>query len=85
MKVIVEYETEYGYVYCNLKELMDEKRITISMMSKLAKIKYDVVKRYYYNEMYQTDLQILAKFCYVLECKISDILKYSKTLVKQGN
>ena len=85
MKKIIDYETDYGYVYCNLKYLMDKQGISINMMSRLSKTKYDVVKRYYYNEIYQVDLQILAKFCYVLGCKISDILIYSKTFVKQGN
>lgn len=85
MKKIIDYETDYGYAFCNLKNLMDKKGISINMMSKLSKIKYDVVKRYYYNNIYQVDLQILAKFCYVLGCKISDILIYSKTFVKQRN
>ena len=35
-------------------------------MSRLADIKYDVVKRYYYDEIYQADLRLLAKFCYIL-------------------
>ena len=84
MKKIIDYETDYGYIFCNLKYLMDEQGISINMMSRLSKIKYDVVKRYYYNEIYQVDLQILAKFCYVFGCEISDMLIYSKSIVKQG-
>ena len=66
----------YGKVNSNLKAVMDKKEISINLMSKLAEIKYDVVKRYYYNELYQVDLQILAKLCYILECSIDDILNY---------
>ncbi len=68
--------TYYGKVNSNLKAVMDEKEISINLMSKLAGIKYDVVKRYYYDEIYQVDLQILAKFCYILNCHVEEILSY---------
>lgn len=86
MKRNITYSTYFGYVYCNLKELMDKKNISINLMSKLADIKYDVVKRYYTGEIYHVDLQILAKFCYILECDIQKILnyEYEKSIEKQG-
>ena len=77
MQKRITFETYYGKVNSNLKAVMDRKEISINVMSRLADIKYDVVKRYYYDEIYQADLQLLAKFCYILDCKIEDILCYS--------
>ena len=77
MQKRISFGTNYGRVNSNLKAVMDRKEISINTMSKLADIKYHVVKRYYYNnDLYHVDLQLLAKFCYILDCKISDILEY---------
>lgn len=71
----IEYRTYYGYVELNLKEIMDKKGISVYWMSQLSKIKYDVVKRYYKGVNYNINTDILAKFCYVLNCNIQDITK----------
>ena len=76
MQKRISFGMNYGRVNSNLKAVMDRKEISINTMSKLADIKYHVVKRYYYNNLYQVDLQLLAKFCYILDIKISDILEY---------
>ena len=70
----------------NLNELMDKKGISISTMSKLANVKYEIVKKYYNGENYAFTSEILAKFCYILDCEIDDILIYetSEDFVKQG-
>lgn len=81
MKEIKNYETKFGEVSCILKNEMDKQNISISKMSRIANIKYDVVKRYYLGYLYQVDLEILAKFCYVLECNLDDILIYEKIKV----
>ena len=65
---------------------MDKKGISISTMSKLANVKYEIVKKYYNGENYAFTSEILAKFCYILDCEIDDILIYetSEDFVKQG-
>lgn len=83
MRKYITIETNYGMLYSNLKRVMDRKNISINMMSKLTGIKYDVIKRHYYNETFQADYNTLAKFCYVLGCKIEDILVYECTSEKQ--
>ena len=58
---------------------MDKKNIKIYQMSKATNLKFQTVKGYYDNlPLTRVDTEILAKFCYVLECKVSDILKYQK-------
>ena len=77
----IEENTIYGKVVICLKDLMDKKNITISDMSKLTKLKYDIVKKYYYGDCYQFDIETLSKFCFILKCDVSDILKY-KSMIK---
>ena len=55
---------------------MDEKNISINAMSRYSNVRYEVVKKYYNNESFWYDSNTLAKFCYVLECEISDLLVY---------
>ena len=78
------YDIDFGYVKVNLKKLMDDKDISVNKMSKMTNVAYDIIKKYYYSKNYSISMEILAKFCFILDCKISDILEYipSKTLVK---
>ena len=62
----IDYETDFGNVKIKLNVLMDKKHISISTMSKLANVKYEIVKKYYYGDNYAFTSEILAKFCYIL-------------------
>ena len=75
---IVHQDSDYGVLYNNLKEVMDKEKVSISKMSKLSGVKYDVVKRYYYDKIYKFDRVIMSKFCYVLKCDLSDVVCYRK-------
>lgn len=78
------YNIDFGYVKVKLKEKMDAKNITVNQMSKMTNVAYDIIKKYYYGRNYSISMEILAKFCFILDCKIGDILEYipSKTLVR---
>lgn len=65
-----------GVVFLTLNTMMDKENISIYRMSKLSSIKYDVVSNYYYNRVHIYNADILAQFCYVLNCDISDIITY---------
>lgn len=78
VKSVIEIK-DYGKIKLKLAALMDEKKITRNKMKNLAGVKYDVVDRYYKAEnVERVDLDFLAKACYVLDCKIEDILEYTK-------
>ena len=73
---IVELKN-YGKVEIKLKTIMDKKDITIYQLSKLTSLKHSTVKSYYNNcPITRVDLDVISKLCYVLECKIEDILEY---------
>lgn len=73
----IEKNTKYGGIKLLLKEIMDERGITVEQMSKKIGVEYDVVANFYYNEIQVIDSEILAKFCHVLNCNIKDLMKYS--------
>lgn len=73
---IVELK-DYGKIEIKLKTIMDRKNISIYQVSKLASLKHSTVKSYYNNcPITRVDLDVLSKLCYVLDCKIDDILEY---------
>ena len=69
---------DYGKVIITLKEYMKKKNITRNKLSMQIGSTYNVVDRYYQNKITKPDLDIIARMCYVLDCNISDILKYEK-------
>ncbi len=73
---IVELK-DYGKVEIKLSSIMDRKNISIYQMSQLASLKHSTVKSYYCNcPITRVDLDVLSKLCYVLDCKVEDILEY---------
>ena len=63
-----------------LKEVMDNKGVSISELSRMADIKYDIVKRYYNGEITRYDSEILKKICVYLKCDITDLLKIKQKI-----
>lgn len=68
----------YGKIDINLKSIIDKKGISRSKLSKMVAMNYDLVNRYYNNKVTRVDLDVIARFCYVLKCNVNDILKYKK-------
>jgi DNA-binding Xre family transcriptional regulator len=79
-KSIVTYQTqEYGKVRVKLAQVLEEKGITRNRLRTLTGIKYEVIDRYYKAEnISMIDLDFIAKVCYVLDCKVEDLLEYEK-------
>ena len=76
LRGIVEYKN-YGKIEIKLKSIMDQKNISVYRMSQLTSLKHSTVKSYYNNcPITRVDLDVLSKMCYVLNCKIEDILEY---------
>ena len=77
-KSIVSYQTmEYGHVKVTLANVMAARGITRNRLRTLTGVKYDVIDRYYKGQdIALVDLDFLAKVCYVLDCKVEDLLQY---------
>ena len=66
----------YGHVSIHLKELMEAKGITRYRMAKLADTRFEVVEKWCSGAVERIDADVLARFCYILNCQIADIIKY---------
>ena len=75
---IVSYQVaNYGGVKVKLAEALARRGITRNHLHTLTGVKYDVIERYYQGSGVQrVDLDVLAKFCYALNCRIEDLLEY---------
>lgn len=80
IKSIVTYHTgEYGKVIVKLAKVIDSRGITRNRLSTLTGVQYSIVDRYYKGRRIElVDLDFLAKVCYVLDCRVEDLLEYQK-------
>ena len=70
---------EYGSVKVKLAEVLNSRGITRNHLQTLTGVKYGVIDRYYRGDRVErVDLDFIAKVCYVLHCKIEDLLEYEE-------
>ena len=67
---------EYGKIQLRLKEIMDKKKMTRNYLARATNTRFEVTNKWYNNEVEKMDLDILARICYVLDCKPSSLIKY---------
>ena len=79
MDYSVFYLKNYGRVVLKAREIMDQKGITRHKLSKATGLAYNSINRYYQGDALSSiDLDILAKICFVLDCDITDVLRYER-------
>lgn len=80
VRSIVSYQTdEYGSIRIKLAEMLNNRGITRNRLRTLTGVKYEVIDRYYKaDQVERVDLDFIAKVCYVLNCKIEDLLEYEE-------
>ena len=69
---------EYGAIKLKLKEIMDKKSISRNNLARSINVRFEVIDRWYNGNVEKIDLDILSRICFVLDCKIDDILEYIK-------
>lgn len=69
---------EFGHVSLNLENLIENKRISKNKLAQKAEVSYTQLTKFCKNEISRIDLNTIARLCYVLDCDISDLLKYEK-------
>lgn len=76
-KSVVEL-VDYGKIEIHLKDILDTKNLSKNFLAKAVDTRFEVIKKWYNNDVERMDLDVLARICYVLECKPEDIIKYKK-------
>lgn len=69
---------EYGKIRINLRNILEKKGVTRNQLAKLTSTRFEVVNKWYEGEVERIDSDVLARFCYALDCEVSDIIIYDK-------
>ena len=67
---------EYGKINLKLKEIMDKRNITRNHLARSIHTRFEVIDKWYANDVEKVDTDILARICFVLKCQVSDIVEY---------
>lgn len=68
---------EYGSITVHLKERLEERGLTRYRMAKLAGTRFEVIDKWCSGKVERIDTDILARFCTILECDVSDLISFS--------
>ena len=68
---------KYGRIDVKLREIMDDENVSRYKLARLVGVRFEVIDRRYNGQMERVDLDILARICFVLNCKIQDLLEYT--------
>lgn len=66
----------YGTVTLNLDKLIKERGISKTQLSYRAEISFGQINKFCRGETTRIDLYTIAKICTVLECDVSDLIKF---------
>ncbi len=67
---------EYGKVYMNLEELIIQKGISKTQLSYRSKISHTQINRFCKGDAVRIDFNTIARLCYALDCKVSELIIY---------
>ena len=67
---------EYGTIRINLDELIKKAGISKNKLSHKAEMQRSQINHYCNNDITRLDVDVLARICTVLDCKIGDLLEF---------
>lgn len=69
---------EYGKIKIKLKEQLDARGMTRNYLARQIDARFEVVNKWYQNQVDKIDADILARICFVLQCRVEDIIEYTE-------
>ena len=70
---------DYGKINLKLDELLEKRKITRNYLARTTNTRFEVIDKWYKNNVEKMDLDVLARICYVLDCCVADIIEFDKT------
>ena len=67
---------DYGTIHIKRGEFMKEHGIKRGRLSTLTGVRFEVIDKWAKGKIERMDLDVLARICFVLDCKVTDILEY---------
>ena len=68
----------FGKIIFKIDQVLDEKNISKNKLEKEANLQRTQLSSYCNNKVKRIDLETTAKICFVLDCKLEDIMKYER-------
>ena len=68
--------SEYGKIKIKLDELIKREGISKNKLSHRAEMQRSQINNYCNNRIARLDIDVLARICTVLHCKIEDLLEF---------
>lgn len=67
---------EYGKIHIHLRELLEQKNMKRNELARAANTRFEVVDKWFRDDVEKLDTDVLARFCFVLGCRVEEILEY---------
>ena len=68
----------YGKIVIKLEKYLKDNNISKNKLATLTGLTFTSVQRYCKGKNLRVDLDILSRMCYVLGCKLEDLIEYKK-------
>ncbi len=69
---------DYGNIELKLDKLLNKRNISTYELSNKANIRFQTIQNLRTNQTTRIDFNVLARICYVLGCKVEDIIEYTE-------
>ena len=76
MNKVSKVNIENGFYLFKLRNLLDNRNISINKIMKDTNTDFKVIKRIMSGELVKIDIFVLARICDYLDCSIEDIVEY---------
>ena len=84
IRTVVEFKDDYGKIEFLFQKVMEEKGLNRNQVANRAKVSHDLVTRWCKGNIEKLDIGVLARICYVLDCQVSDVMRYTKNIDCNG-
>jgi len=65
-----------GHIEIRLQEMLTRRNITRNALARAINARFEVVDKWYKGNVEKLDMDVLARMCFVLNCRVEDILRY---------
>ena len=75
----INEKRRYGKIDIKLNEQMKIKNVNVYRLSQSTNLSYNTIRSYKENQpISRIDLDVLARLCFTLDCKVEDLLEYKR-------
>ena len=68
----------FGKIIFKIDQVLEEKNISKNKLEREANLQRTQLNSYCNNKVKRIDLETIAKICYVLDCKVEDIVEHCR-------